>query len=98
MYFSFSVAGRPPGGTGMGRPVVAFLRMDRSREKTLIMLLISDPDMRTVISDRLASQGYLVQATGDIGVTVDRLKEGTPDLLIIRPYINGMPSHNAVKY
>jgi len=38
-------------------PVVAFLRMDRSRENTLIMLLISDPDMQTVIRDSLASQG-----------------------------------------
>jgi DNA-binding NtrC family response regulator len=79
-------------------PMVAFLRMDRSRENTLIMLLISDPDMRTVIRDSLGSQGYLVEATGDIGVAVDRLRECTPDLLIIRPYISSMPSHDAVKY
>jgi DNA-binding NtrC family response regulator len=69
-----------------------------SNENTLIMLLISDPDMRTVIRDSIASQGYIVQATGDIGVAVDRLKESTPDLLIIRPYINGMPGHEAVNY
>ena len=37
--------------------------MDRSRENTLIMLLISDPDMRTIIRDNLTAQGYLVQAT-----------------------------------
>jgi DNA-binding response OmpR family regulator len=72
--------------------------MDRSRENTLIMLLISDPDMRNVIRDNLESQGYLVQATGDIGVAIDRLKEYTPDLLIIRPYINSMPGHDAVKF
>jgi DNA-binding response OmpR family regulator len=72
--------------------------MDRSRENTLIMLLISDPDMRTVIEDHLTSHGYLVQATSDIGVAVDRLKEGAPDLLIIRPYINSMPGHDAVKF
>lgn len=75
-----------------------FLRMGRPKANTLIMLLISDPDMRTVIRDSLASEGYLVQSTGDIGVAVDRLKEGTPDLLIIRPYINSMPGHDAVKY
>jgi DNA-binding NtrC family response regulator len=72
--------------------------MDPSRENTLIMLLISDPDMRTVIRDSLASQGYLVQATGEIGVAVDRLREYPPDLLIIRPYISSMPSHDAVKF
>ena len=56
--------------------VVAFHKMDRSRENTLIMLLISDPDMRTVIEEILTSQGYLVQSTTEIGAAVDRLKEG----------------------
>jgi DNA-binding response OmpR family regulator len=72
--------------------------MDRSREHTLILLLISDADMRGVIQDTLAMQGYLVQATGDIGVAVDILRESPPDLLIIRPYINSMPGHEAAKY
>jgi DNA-binding NtrC family response regulator len=62
------------------------------------MLLISDADMRTVIEDHLTSHGYLVQSTSDIGFAVDRLKEGAPDLLIIRPYINSMPGHEAVKF
>jgi DNA-binding response OmpR family regulator len=62
------------------------------------MLLISDPDMRAVIRDSLTSQGYLVLATADIGKAVDRLKDGPPDLLIIRPYINSMPGHEAVKF
>jgi DNA-binding NtrC family response regulator len=72
--------------------------MDRDRENTLIMLLISDPEMRTVIRDSLASRGYLVQATSELGDAVDRMKEATPDLLIIRPYINSMPGHDAVKF
>lgn len=78
--------------------MVAFLRVDRSRENTLILLLISDPGMRTVVGDSLSSQGYLVRMAGDIGTAVDRLKESTPDLLIIRPYINSMPGHEAVSY
>ncbi len=78
--------------------MVAFLRVDRSRENTLILLLISDPGMRTVVGDSLSSQGYLVRTAGDIGTAVDRLKESTPDLLIIRPYINSMPGHEAVSY
>jgi DNA-binding response OmpR family regulator len=72
--------------------------MDPSRENTLIMLLISDADMSAVIRETLAAQGYLVRATSEIGVAVDRLKEFTPDLLIIRPYINSMPGHEAAKY
>jgi len=72
--------------------------MDRSRENTLILLLISDPDMRTVVEDSLSSQGYLVRTAGDIGTAVDRLRESRPDLLIIRPYINAMPGHEAVDY
>jgi len=72
--------------------------MNRSREHTLILLLISDADMRAVIQDTLATQGYLVQATGDIGVAIDMLRESPPDLLIIRPYINSMPGHEAARY
>jgi DNA-binding NtrC family response regulator len=69
-----------------------------SRENTAILLLISDPDMRSVIRDSLASQGYLVLPAAEIGYAIDRLKEGQPDLLIIRPYINSMPGHEAVKF
>jgi CheY-like chemotaxis protein len=51
-----------------------------------IMLLISDPDVRTAVQEILQDHGYLVQATASLGAAVDRLKEDTPDLLIIRPY------------
>jgi len=64
----------------------------------MILMLISDADIRAVMRDSLTSQGYLVQATGDIGYVVDRLREYTPDLLIIRPYIDSMPGHEAVRY
>ena len=72
----------------------------RSRKSDLgkFVLLISDRDMRVIIQDVLASQGYLVEAAGDIGVAVDRLKESTLDLLIIRPYISTMPGHEAAEY
>jgi DNA-binding response OmpR family regulator len=78
--------------------MVGFLKMDQPRENTQILLLISDPDMRGIIRDTLASQGYLVDATGDFGAAVDKLKQSTPDLLIIRPYISSMPGHEAVAY
>ena len=54
--------------------------------------------MRNVMRDRLSSQGYLVETAADLGTAVDRIREAAPDLLIIRPYINSMPSHEAVKY
>jgi DNA-binding response OmpR family regulator len=54
--------------------------------------------MSAVIRETLEAQGYLVRATSELGVAVDRLKEFTPDLLIIRPYINSMPGHEAAKY
>jgi DNA-binding NtrC family response regulator len=78
--------------------VVAFPSMDQTRGNTLILLLISDPDMRTVIENILTVAGYLVLTASEIGAAVDRLKEGAPDLLIIRPYINSMPGHEAVKF
>jgi DNA-binding response OmpR family regulator len=64
----------------------------------MILLLISEADMRTLVRDSLASQGYFVEAKGDIGAVVDTLREYTPDLLIIRPYIDSMPGHQAIQY
>ena len=46
----------------------------------------------------LERAGYVVAATGDLGVAVDRLKELTPDLLITRTFVNTMPGHDAAKY
>ena len=40
----------------------------------------------------------MVLATGSLGQAVDRLKESTPDLLITRTYVQGMPGHDAAKY
>lgn len=72
--------------------------MNWAAEDSTILLLISEADVRTLIRDSLASRGYLVQATGDIGFVVDRLREYTPDPLIIRPHIETMPGHEAVRY
>jgi|SRR5665213_619232 len=63
-----------------------------------ILLLVSDPLMRTVLQETLERSGYLVVAAGDVGSAVDRLKEMRPDLLIIRPYISSMPGHMAADY
>jgi CheY-like chemotaxis protein len=63
-----------------------------------ILLLISDPLVRTVVKETLERHGYFVQSTGDIGTAVDRLKEGTPDLLITGTYVSEISGHDAAKY
>jgi len=65
---------------------------------TTILLLISDPLMKDVLRDALASEGYLVTVASDVGAAVDRLRELRPDLLITRPYINSMPGPLAADY
>ncbi len=37
-------------------------------------------------------------ATDDLGTAVDRLKEGAPDLLIVRSYVEGIPGYDAATF
>jgi len=71
---------------------------DHSLMKTTILLLVSDPIVRSVLQETLEHEGFTVRATGDLGQAVDRLKECTPDLLITRTYVAGLPGHEAAKY
>ena len=66
--------------------------------KSTILLLASDPVVRSVMKETLEHEGYTVLATGDLGNAVDRLKEVQPDLLITRTYVEGLPGHDAAKY
>jgi DNA-binding response OmpR family regulator len=63
-----------------------------------ILLLISDPLMRTILHETLERAGYLVVSAGDVGSAVDRVRELRPDLLIIRPYVASMPGHIAAQH
>jgi DNA-binding response OmpR family regulator len=71
---------------------------DTSPANTNILLLISDPLMRTIMHETLERAGYLVVSAGDVGSAVDRVKELRPDLLIIRPYVESMPGNMAAHY
>lgn len=72
---------------------------NKHRSATATILLVdSDPVTRAVFLDALQSPGYWIVEAGDLGVAVDRLKEAQPDLLIIRPYISGMPGRTAANY
>ena len=72
--------------------------VDPSVMKTTILLLVSDPLIRSVLEETLEHEGYVVLATGDLGQAVDRLKESAPDLLITRTYVQGLPGHEAAMY
>jgi|SRR5271157_2456423 len=63
-----------------------------------ILFLASEPIIRNVICEALESQGYLVQTAGDVGSAVDRLKECTPDLLMVRHYVEDISGYDAAVY
>lgn len=63
-----------------------------------ILLLSSDPVVRSVFQEVLERAGYLVLAAGDLGTAVDRLKKSRPDLLIIRFYIERLPGYDAATF
>ena len=65
---------------------------------TTILLLVSDPVVRSVLQETLEREGYTVLATGDLGQAVDRLKECMPDLLITRTYVQSLSGHDAAVY
>jgi DNA-binding NtrC family response regulator len=71
---------------------------DTSTANANILLLISDPLMRTILQETLERAGYVVRSVADVGAAVDRVKELRPDLLIIRPYVASMPGHMAAHY
>lgn len=63
-----------------------------------ILFLASDSDIRNAISEALGSAGYCVLTVRDIGGAVDRLKNCTPDLLIVRHYTERISGHDAAMY
>lgn len=63
-----------------------------------ILLLSSEPIMRSIIQETLEQGGYVVLASGDLGTAVDRLKETKPDLLIIRSYVEDISGYDAAEF
>jgi DNA-binding NtrC family response regulator len=71
---------------------------DRSLIKTTILLLASDPVVRSVMGEILEREGYTVLSSKDLGDAVDFLRMSKPDLLITRNYVQSLPGHDAAKY
>jgi DNA-binding response OmpR family regulator len=71
---------------------------DHQLTKPTILLLVSDPVVRTVLEETLEREGYTVLPAGDLGQAVDLLKESVPDLLMVRGHIQNLPGHDAAIY
>lgn len=67
-------------------------------ELETILLFHSAPVVRGVIQEILENGGYVVRATGDLGVAVDMARESSPDLLIVDVYVANITGHDAAKY
>ena len=63
-----------------------------------ILFLASDALVRKVICAALESEGYVVMPAADIGEAVDRMKDGRPDLLMVRHYTDSISGHDAAMY
>jgi DNA-binding response OmpR family regulator len=63
-----------------------------------ILLLASDAAIRNVIRATLESRQYLVLCANHLGDAADLLQRCTPDLLIVRPYTEGISGHEAAVY
>ena len=64
----------------------------------MILLLCSEPIIRSVMKEALEQAGYVVRATGDLGTAVDMLAASKIDLLITYPYVESISGHEAAKY
>ncbi|HXM42706.1 MAG TPA: response regulator [Bryobacteraceae bacterium] len=63
-----------------------------------IMVFHSAPVVRTVLREILQREGYVVRATGDLGIAVDMVRETPPDLLLIDVYVADISGHDAALY
>ena len=72
--------------------------MSKRFDKNAILLLGSEPVVRSVIKEALENAGYVVMATGSLGTAVDMLADCKFGLLIIPPYVDNIPGHEAAKY
>lgn len=63
-----------------------------------ILLVASDPVVLLVFKDVLEAKGYVVLPAPHLAGAVDWLGRSRPDLLIVRPYLNGITGHDAALY
>ena len=64
----------------------------------IILLLGSDPDVLAVLREMLEGANYVVLPASNLASAVEQLKDVTPDLLIVRPYLESISGHEAAVY
>ena len=64
----------------------------------MILLLDSEPIVRSTLKDVLERAGHVVLATGGLGTAVNMLAQSKIDLLITHPYVDNIPGHQAAKH
>ncbi len=72
--------------------------MSTQTNLSTILVFHSARVVRTVIREILEREGYVVRATGDLGIAVDMVRESPPDLLIIDVYVADIDGHDAAVY
>ncbi len=65
---------------------------------TTILVFHSAPVVRRVLREILEHEGYVVRATGDLGIAVDMVHETPPDLMLIDVYVGDINGHDAAVY
>ena len=64
----------------------------------IILFLASESVIRKAICKALESKGHIVLTASDVGSAVERLRECTPALLMVRHYTESVPGHEAAVY
>jgi DNA-binding response OmpR family regulator len=66
--------------------------------KMTILVLESEPVVRSILREFLAREGYEVLLAPDLGKAVDWIEMTRPDLLVTGTYVSEIPGHDAAVY
>ena len=61
-----------------------------------IVLIDSEPTVRTVMESILKQDGHSVRATGDFSEAVEMLHSDLSDLVVTNVFLRGIPGHDAM--
>lgn len=66
--------------------------------KATILLLCSDSDVLSILRGALEDASYLVLSATNLDSAIDWLEDCKPNLLIVRPYLEGISGHEAALF
>ena len=62
-----------------------------------IVVIDSEPTVRTVIKTILEREGYSVRATEDFRAATEMIREAKPNLVMTNVFLQGIPGHEAMQ-